>query len=922
MFKMKMLRCRPLTWSVLKQTLTGLQHYRRLCVPASLYEKNGKWADLLRKDTMLEIEAVWKERLHIYDEMHYKQARHKDAGKEKFYVLSMFPYPSGKLHMGHVRVYTISDMMARYHRMLGHEVIHPMGWDAFGLPAENAAIERGLHPRDWTYSNIATMKQQLKSLCCAFDWDREVTTCDPSYYKWTQYIFLKMYEAGLIYQREASVNWDPVDQTVLADEQIDENGHSWRSGAKVEKRYLRQWYIRTTAYAQSLYSGLDTVKADLWREVVSLQKNWIGECTGCRLDFQLVSGGQDLGDYLSVFTRYPEAVFGISHIALSTSHLYNQERYHAQEYVKSNNKDEILLSLQARHPMTGENIPVVVSKVSEDSMGSNDSCIGIPCTSEIDRQVADKHGFRWKQVLVQDPNSPDTVRIQNSSNMLNGLKRKEAAESVMKKARETGFGGHPVSSHLRDWLISRQRYWGTPIPMLHCDKCTVVPVPMEDLPVVLPETSAPTLGKGQSALLNNEDWINVKCPKCGGPARRETDTMDTFVDSSWYFLRYLDSTNQQLPVSQELAKKYMPVDLYIGGIEHAYMHLYYARFFNHFLCDIGLAYPREPFVNLITQGMVKGESYRVRKTGEYIPPSQVEQKDGKFVKKGTGDSLIVKYEKMSKSKHNGVDPEDLFKEYGTDMTRLCILSNVAPKSDRNWNNDVYVGVQKWLHRVWTLVGPLVEAPHLKTVATSEQIHQWDKEMKVFRNDYLSEILYHMNTTFLFNTAISRMHEITNDLKKVPLEVAVESAQYRRAVTDLVLMIAPFAPMFSSECWTALRQPGHVLDQIWPVLDEDTLFKLIVLCNANIIGTVRVEVSQLNALTKDTALSIAEQQTFYSEHIKHHQVKTCSLVVRENWSAVLSVIVPELEVSSEEKGHTKTGKRNKYSKEKQQLKTKS
>lgn len=901
-----------MTWSVLKRKLTSIQQLRMLCVPASLYEKTGEWAHRLNREKMLEVEEIWKERLHSYDRQKSLESSKTEGNSEKFYVLSMFPYPSGKLHMGHVRVYTISDAVARYHRMLGHKVIHPMGWDAFGLPAENAAIERGLHPKEWTYNNISTMKEQLKNLCCAFDWEREVTTCDPSYYKWTQYIFLKMYESGLVYQREASVNWDPVDQTVLADEQVDDEGHSWRSGAKVEKRYLRQWYIRTTAYAQALLDGLDTVRSDLWKNVISLQKTWIGQCTGCRLDFQIQDGDKDFQDPLSVFTNIPEAVYGVSHIALSSSHRYNQEQYYTKGHSTSTD-GEILLKMKARHPFTGELLPVVVSRLSKESMNDNDCLLGVPCESEVDRQVADIHGILWKQVFSED-SSQDSEVVINSDTMVDGLNRKDAANRVMAEAREKGIGGHRVSSHLKDWLISRQRYWGTPIPMIHCSNCKSVPVPFEDLPVVLPATSKPSVGKEGSVLQEDEQWLNVKCPNCGGPAKRETDTMDTFVDSSWYFLRYLDYGIQDLPVSREIAEKYMPVDLYIGGIEHALLHLYYARFFSYFLCDIGMSCHKEPFVNLLTQGMVKGESYKVKKTGMYLKPGEVEKVDGKYVQKSTGEPLIVKYEKMSKSKHNGVDPEDLFKEYGADMTRLCILSNVSPQSDRNWNNEVYTGVQKWLHRVWTLVGVLVQTPEIKQTATLEEIDEWNNKIKSFRNHYLAELTFHMNRSFMFNISISRMHEITSLLKKVPVEVAVNSEEYKRTVKDLVVMIAPFAPMFSSECWAGLKQPGHVLDQRWPEVDADAKLRLNVSCNEDFIGFVEVEKEQLNSLTKDLAIGLVKQQTFYSDTVSDHKVASYILKVNENWNATLCLVVPSLVAEKDnKKGKKGESKKNKKGK---------
>ncbi|KAL4234407.1 class-I aminoacyl-tRNA synthetase [Mactra antiquata] len=921
MMLVQMLKNSPtLTWCVIRHTLhnCNVQQLRHLCVPASLYEKDKKWVDKLTKETMLDIENIWKERLADYDTKRSSRTQIEDD-KKKFYVLSMFPYPSGKLHMGHVRVYTISDMMARYHRMLGHKVIHPMGWDAFGLPAENAAIERNLHPKDWTYRNIDVMKEQLKSLCCAFDWDRELATCDPQYYRWTQYIFLKMYEAGLAYQKQASVNWDPIDNTVLADEQIDNDGNSWRSGAKVEKKYLRQWYLKTTSLAQDLYAGLDTVRSDLWKEVITLQKHWIGECTGCRFDFKLVGPEGELEDPLSVFTLNPETLCGTSHIALSTNHRLNIPEYYTEtETVLSTQDREVMLNVKARNPLTNELIPVVMSKLSEEIMDTNDCCLGTPCDSETHRKVAELHGIEWRNIFSRNDSCNEQVMMTDDKR-INGLTRTKAAEVIENIAKDEGFGGYKVSPNLRDWLISRQRYWGTPIPIIHCKTCKAVPVPYEDLPVVLPETSKPNTGVGHSVLLENEEWLNVKCPKCGGDAKRETDTMDTFVDSSWYFLRYLDPNNTSLPVSRELAEKYMPVDLYIGGVEHAYLHLYYARFFNYFLTNIGMIDHCEPFVNLLTQGMVKGESYKIKKTGVYIPPSDAEKIDGKYVQKGTGEKLIVAYEKMSKSKHNGVDPQDLFREFGADMTRLCILSNVSPKSERNWNNEVYVGVQKWLNRVWSLVGVLVNEPTIKTKATEEQISQWDKKIKTFRNKYLAEINYHMEVTFLFNTAISRLHELTSDLKKVPVEVAIESEEYKHSVLNLIKMISPNAPMFSMECWSALKQEGHVLDQDWPSVDEDAELELTVLCNGEVVGHTSILCKDLNSLDVDKAMTIARNQNTFDDILGSHEIKHKKLSVIENWKASLMLKVPGLKTN--EKGDKK-GKKGDKSKKNKAAKTES
>ena len=538
--------------------------------------------------------------------------------------------------------------------------------------------------------------------------------------------------------------------------------------------------------------------SELWRDVVDVQRNWIGQCDGCRFNFAVKGLGED--DSLSVFTKNAEAVFGISYVVLPSSHRYNSPQYYREGGKQHPTYRQLVLN--AVHPFTQKEVPVLVAMDTGDTESDTvltDCVLGIPALSSYDMEVAEYFQFPWQPVYVGNQGEETLI----NSEQFTGLGTEEAREAIMAAARELGCGGHPVSSHLRDWLISRQRYWGTPIPIIHCPKCKAVPVPLDDLPVELPDCTTP----GHSALKENTEWLNTTCPKCGGQATRETDTMDTFVDSSWYFLRYLDNKNTHLPVASHIADRYMPVDLYIGGKEHAYLHLYYARFVNHFLSDEGFTSHREPFETLLTQGMVKGESFKVAHTGVYLPADNVEKKGKQCFEKGTGEKVIVRFEKMSKSKHNGVDPEDLFVEFGADMTRLCILSNVAPKSERNWNNDVYVGVQKWLHRVWTLVGALVEPVARQPAVSHDIISQWDSSICEFRNKYLLEIRYHLDHSFLFNTAISRMHEFTSDLKRVPSDVAVHSEAFRHSVRDLVVLVAPSAPMFALECWAALQKAG-------------------------------------------------------------------------------------------------------------------
>lgn len=563
-------------------------------------------------------------------------------GKEKFYVLSMFPYPSGHLHMGHVRVYSISDSMARFHRMTGKNVLHPMGWDAFGLPAENAAIQRNIPADVWTRENIKHMKEQLQSLGCSFDWTRELSTCYPDYFKWTQDLFIKLFDNGLAYQKEAMVNWDPVDKTVLAEEQVDANGRSWRSGAKVEKKLLKQWFIRTTKFSKPLYDGLSQLNADDWKDIIKVQKHWIGECNGFTFDMK-VSGMNPQIKILTVWTETPEYLLDDCFIGVRNSHILNN----------SSNSD-YLSELTVVNPFTRTKIPVIVTDNLDYPMGRsgslNEVYLGIPGYRKSDLEVA--------------------AKFKLPINSLGRKVNKSDRESVLKQAQDLKIGGYAVSSKLQDWLISRQRHWGTPIPIIHCSNCGAVPD--RNIPVVM-----------DKPLVTN-------CPKCGREAHRETDTMDTFVDSSWYFLRYLDPQNNREMFDKNLAHEIMPVDLYIGGKEHAELHLYYARFINHFLHSLKLVPEKEPFQRLLTQGMVMGRSFRVKDTGKYISEEEVkivDLKKNKGIEIATGKSVVIQWEKMSKSKQNGVDPAKIINEYGCDTTRLFILGNVAPMSHRNWTTD-------------------------------------------------------------------------------------------------------------------------------------------------------------------------------------------------------------------------------------------
>lgn len=591
----------------------------------------------LTNDVKHRIESHWSKHL-CNGEFDSKQA------SKKYYVLSMFPYPSGNLHMGHVRVYTISDAVARFHRMCGKNVFQPIGWDSFGLPAENAANQRGVEPAEWTRQNTAQMKQQLQRLGCSFDWTHEMSTCTPQYYKWTQNLFLMLHKKGLVYQNEALVNWDPVDKTVLADEQVDANGCSWRSGAKVEKKLLKQWFIRTSAYAKQLLDGLDDPTLRDWRDIINLQRHWIGECNGYA--FNLLTSASNL---LRVWTPNPEHLKDPSaFLVLRSKHFLSQLPDAKQ--------------LSVENPFARTILPVVFN----DDVAFPAHCdvyLAAPSFRTEDRVLWESLGLAFC-TSVEDEISPGNWEPL----------RKE----VLQAASRLNIGGYRVSSKLQDWLISRQRYWGTPIPIVHCPKCGAVPVPEEQLPVSLPPRGA------------DKNALRCKCPKCGdSQALRETDTMDTFVDSSWYYLRFLDANNTERMFDPELAKNFMPVDLYIGGKEHAVLHLYYARFMNHFLHSCGLSPTSEPFSRLLVQGMVMGRSFRVKGSGKYVRESEVEivnAKKNQAVLKETQEAVVMSWEKMSKSKLNGVEPDDMFDEYGTDTTRLIILADVAPTSHRNWSS--------------------------------------------------------------------------------------------------------------------------------------------------------------------------------------------------------------------------------------------
>ncbi|XP_034554060.1 probable leucine--tRNA ligase, mitochondrial [Notolabrus celidotus] len=794
----------------------------------TLFSETGVWEKDYRTETRRRVEEWWHPRI-----MAQSKQDTQEEGRTKFYVLSMFPYPSGRLHMGHVRVYTISDTIGHFQRMRGHQVLNPMGWDAFGLPAENAAIERGLDPEEWTNSNIQSMREQLDSLSLCFNWDREVTTCLPDYYRWTQYLFIKLFEAGLAYQKEAVVNWDPVDQTVLADEQVDENGHSWRSGALVEQKMLTQWFIRTTNYAKPLLDAL----ADLpeWYGVKAMQANWIGKCTGCYFDFKLKVNGEMTGETLLAYCSSPETVFGAAFLAILPSHRLLHGSSSVRSALEKNLQPgrDCLTEVTARNLFTNQEVPVVISH-REAFDGYLDTVIGIPDCSEEDLSVARALNLSWTTVLQSEEDEAQTLI---NSDEFSGLSRQQAFDSITQKAREQKVGGHLTSSKLRDWLISRQRYWGTPIPVVHCGSCGPVAVSEDELPVSLPKLPSLT-GKGASPLDAAHDWVNCKCPRCKGPARRETDTMDTFVDSAWYYFRYTDPQNQHRPFERHLADHWLPVDVYIGGKEHAVMHLYYARFLSHFCRDQGLVGHREPFRKLLVQGLIKGQTFRLADSGQYLKREDLDFTDNEPVAR-CGGRVEVTWEKMSKSKHNGLDPQEVVEQYGVDTVRLYILYAAPPEQDILWNvkKDALPGVLRWQSRLWQLVTKLRAARQLggtpnPSVLKKKELVETEK-IWGNKNYAIQEVTSHFTEDFLFNAAISRLMGLTNTLNGATVRVVQHSVEFEEALAALIMMTAPMAPHLASEVWAGLCQVqnplspllqrgGDILQQPWPTVDPEYL----------------------------------------------------------------------------------------------------
>ncbi len=774
----------------------------------------------------------------------------------KFYALSMFPYPSGNLHMGHVRNYVITDVIARLKRMQGYRVLHPMGWDAFGLPAENAAIDRGIAPAKWTLQNIAQMCKQLKQLGLSIDWNREVATCSPDYYRWTQWLFLQFFDAGLAYQKEAAVNWDPIDQTVLANEQVDNEGRSWRSGAIVERKLLKQWFFKITDYAEKLLQDLDRLEG--WPErVKTMQANWIGKSIGAYLEFPIVG----LDDKIAVFTTRPDTVYGVTYVVLAPEHpltpevTTSEQKEAVEAFIKEikqqseiertaedKPKRGILTGGKAINPFNGEEVPILIADYVLYEYGTG-AVMGVPAHDVRDFKFATEKGLPIKTVVVPENvgancHSPSEAytepgKIVNSG-QFNGINSLEGKTKIIEYAEQQGYGKARVQYRLRDWLISRQRYWGCPIPVIHCDDCGTVPVPDKDLPVKLPE-SVELSGRGGSPLAQLDSWINVDCPCCGKSAKRETDTMDTFIDSSWYFLRFSDANNTEMAFAKDKVNDWMPVDQYVGGIEHAILHLLYSRFFTKVLRDRGLLNFDEPFKRLLTQGMVQGLTYKNPQTNKYIPSANIDPKNPQDPE--TGDKLEAFFEKMSKSKYNGVAPEDVIAQYGVDTARMFALFKAPPEKDLEWDDADVEGQFRFLNRVWSLVTSYDPA---SVSEASNEFSKAEKDLRRAIHTAIKEISEDLTGDYQFNTAVSELMKLSNALKDAKCDT---SPVYQEGIETLVVLLAPFSPHIAEELWSHLGNIESVHKQQWREVDSSALevdeITLVVQIMGKTRGTIQV-----------------------------------------------------------------------------------
>ena len=862
-----------------------------------------------------EIEKKWQEK---WQEKNVFKSENKVEGKQNYYTLEMFAYPSGKLHVGHLRNYAIGDAIARYKKMKGFNVLHPFGWDSFGLPAENAAIDNGAHPGQWTKANIDNMRRQLKLMGLSYDWDREISTYTPEYYKWNQLFFIEMYKKGLVYKKRSYVNWCPDCNTVLANEQV-EDGKCWRhSKTDVIQKELSQWYLKITDYAEELLQGHEELKGHWPDKVLAMQKNWIGKSTGSEinfvLDYKFDSNSQDKESNLNignngeviipVFTTRADTLFGVTYAVIAPEHplveeIVLKENPSLKEAVdKMINEDKInrtaedkekegmFTGLYVINPVNNEKVPLWIGNYVLMDYGTG-AVMAVPAHDERDFFFAKKYNLPIRIVInpVDKDGNPEKIVVEEmegaytlngilvNSDEFDGIKNTEAKVKITEKLEKEGKGKKTVNYRLHDWLISRQRYWGTPIPVIYDEDGNIHLEEKENLPVKLP-TDIEFNGKG-NPLETSEEFKNVILPN-GKKGRRETDTMDTFVDSSWYYLRYLDSHNAEKPFEKENADSWTPVDQYIGGIEHAVMHLLYARFFHKALRDMGLVETNEPFKRLLTQGMVLGPSYYSQNERKFYFPKDVEIKDAKAFSKSTGEELTVKIEKMSKSKNNGVDPEEIVKEYGADPARVFTLFAAPPEKELEWNVNGLAGAYRFINRLFLIISDSFEFAD-KNAGKEDNYgidlnkrNEKDEEIQKKLHQTVKKVTESIEDDFHFNTAIAAVMELLNDMTTYKQEVidkndvSTESKKIWKEVLDkVILLIAPFAPHIADELWEIIGNKTFTFEEEWPTFEEELTkehkMNLVVQINGKIRETIPAKIG----LPKEEY----EKLAFDSEKIK-------------------------------------------------------
>ncbi|WP_313393488.1 leucine--tRNA ligase [Sphingobium yanoikuyae] len=805
-----------------------------------------------RRFNPLEADARWQA---VWDE---KQSFKADdaSTKPRSYVLEMFPYPSGRIHIGHVRNYSMGDVLARFRRMTGHEVLHPMGWDAFGMPAENAAMEKKVHPGEWTRSNIANMRAQLKKLGFAIDWSRELATCEPDYYGHEQALFLDMLESGLVYRKESQVNWDPVDMTVLANEQVID-GRGWRSGALVEKRKLNQWFLKITQFADDLLEGLQTL--DQWPDKVRLmQENWIGKSVGLQFSFKPVA---PFDSEIEVYSTRPDTIFGASFVAIAADHPVAQA-------VAANNPDAVAFiekckeggttaaeletaeklgfdtGLTVAHPFDPEwHLPVFIANFVLMDYGTG-AVMGVPAHDQRDLDFARKYMLPVERVVALDGEADKPIHDEAytgpgnlvNSRFLDGMAVEAAKAAVIARAEGEGWGAGKTVFRLRDWGVSRQRYWGTPIPVIHCDDCGVVGVPKDQLPVKLPEDV--TFDIPGNPLDRHPSWKHVDCPSCGKAARRETDTLDTFADSSWYFIRFASQPDDK-PFDRATVEQWLPVGQYIGGVEHAILHLLYARFWTRALQHMGQLGFAEPFTGLFTQGMVTHETYKAG-DGSWLSPQEIKKSGDDYIHIESGAPVTVgRVEKMSKSKKNVVDPDDIIEQYGADAVRWFMLSDSPPERDLPWTEAGIEGSWRFVNRVWRLFGEADAAAEGQDKALDRKLHQ--------TIDGVARDIEALG----FNKAVAKIYELVNAIEK-----AKPSASRTAAIRALALLVAPMTPHLAEEGWAEMAQPGLIAEAAWPAVDPALLVEDEVTIACQVMGKLRDTITVPKGTPKDELEKLA------------------------------------------------------------------